>query len=764
MYKIYEDDLELTAVPSLDSDGRVELYWDHPSYPKQWCARHAPYPYDSEEWTELNPFSENTHLDTWGPYVILLLHFGLYRFFDNNKDAPSEEILKLSPEELKALRKLPPEILRQGLEACYEYQRQLTLTVTEHNEAKLILVGQGGVGKTCLAKRLIHDKFEEQKSTEGIDVLSWDILAPTKEQQEIRLNVWDFGGQEIYHATHQFFLTKRSIYLLVWNARKSKDYEHIYFWLYTIETFGEDSPIILVMTKCNDRDDDLNMKDLREKFPQIVGLYKVDNEDGKGILVLKNIIREITWKLPHMRTQWSDSWFNVRKRLENDGRNWIEQNEFQRICTEEDLDTNQANILGEYLHDLGAIIHFHDNLRLRNLVILKPDWITKAVYKVLDTQSVSQREGILRHSELEQIWDTGIYSPALFINLLELMNEFELVYELPDKKSHLVAELLPGTEPDFFWNNEDNLCFYYNYDFLPAGIITRLIVLIHPHLELKTRDKHLCWREGCVLQSENTRALVRLKKIEKLIEIRVWGRKKRELLAIIRNHINYINRSIKKVEIIQQVPCNCSVDCRQRFEYELLLRAESKKQRTIQCHHTLKYISLSQLLDGYEREEDRGEYDYRKGFGQISTIQVRDKGTLNFSYQGEVKNMTKQEKVIKIGKEAKISAPVVIADTIENSFNTLMDSKLDDNLEQLLDQLLKEINEVNKKVPQDKAEEAEAMARDAEALVKEATSSKPRKRWYEVSLDGLKQAAINIGEIADPIMAIVKKLTPLLLT
>jgi hypothetical protein len=55
------------------------------------------------------------------------------------------------------------------------------------------------------------------------------------------------------------------------------------------------------------------------------------------------------------------------------------------------------------------------------------------------------------------------------------------------------------------------------------------------------------------------------------------------------------------------------------------------------------------------------------------------------------------------------------------------------------------------------------MARDAEALLKEATSSQPRRRWYEVSLEGLKEAAKNIGEIADPVLGIVQKLMPLLL-
>jgi small GTP-binding protein len=508
----------------------------------------------------------------------------------------------------------PLEIAEQGIEAIFEYLKQLPEEAIEHNEAKMILVGQGDVGKTCLAKRLIYNKFIEDKSTEGIDILKWDITAPTADEEEIKLNVWDFGGQEIYHATHQFFLTKRSLYLLVWNARKSQDFEHIYYWLHTIEAFGEDSPIVLVLSKRNERDDDLNMKELREKFPQIIGLYKIDSKDGKGIPALKDIIRETAWHLPHMRTPWIASWYNVRKRLERDGRNWIGYEEFKQICQSEGLNNKQTDILDEYLHDLGVIIHFRDRLELRNMVILKPEWATKAVYKILGTHSILDRGGILLHSELDQIWDTDIYPQDIFSKLLGLMNKFELAYELPDKNSHLVAELLPKTDPEFEWDETNNLRFYYHYDFLPAGVITRVIVLMHEDLENRQDGTHLCWREGAVLQREDTRALVKVKPLEKLIEIKINGRKKRELLAIIRNQFDHINRSIKKVKITEEIPCNCSEGCPHKFDYIQLLNAENKGKVTVDCPESWEEVQLPLLLDGYKMQEAKYKYQVALSF------------------------------------------------------------------------------------------------------------------------------------------------------
>ena len=617
---------------------------------------------------------------------------GLYLWQNQLSALPAEisQLTNLTTLDLggNPLKSPPPEIIEQGVQAIFEYLRQLPEKETLVNEAKMILVGQGDVGKTCLAKRLIYDEFIEDKTTEGIDILKWGITAPTDEKEEIKLNVWDFGGQDIYHATHQFFLTKRSVYLLVWNARKSRDYEHIYYWLHTIEAFGEDSPIILVLSKLNERNGDLNMPDLREKFPQIVDLYKVDSEDGKGIPALKDIISKTAWQLPHMQTVWIDSWFMVREHLEKMGKDWIGYSEFCEICYSEGLDKKQINILDEYLHDLGVIIHFQD-IKLQDMVILKPEWATNAVYKILDTDAVKERNGILLHSELGKIWDTGIYPQNVYPKLLELMNKFELAYELPDKRSHLVAELLPSSEPVFEWNTTDNLCFYYRYDFLPAGLMTRFIVRLHRDLENKSDGTQLCWREGAVLCRDGTRAFVRVRPLEKLIEIKVNGNNERELLTIIRYHFDEINKSIKKVKITKEIPCSCSNDCSYKFDYENLLHAEKKGIKTVQCQKNFEDVSLSLLLEGYKRKEDR--------MNEIDET-LKEKGiNLTVIQNAEQRNVQTQESNQEVKIDIDIDVKIATFHEIQSDFENFKDLliELDPKYEKKLDKIGDSLDEVS---------------------------------------------------------------------
>jgi len=499
---------------------------------------------------------------------------------------------------------VPPEIISKGMKAILTYLKQSR--TTENNEAKLILVGDGEVGKTCLAYRLINSNFlRDSKITEGINISKWEIPSPDSGSSNIKLNIWDFGGQEIYHATHQFFLTRRSLYLLVWNARKARDYDRIYYWLHTIEAFGDDSPIILVMSKMNESNDDLNLRDLKSKFLKIVDYVKIDSYDGRGINSLIETIQKTAWNLPLMKTMWVDSWFKVRKRLEELDENWISYDKFYEICKSEGLDNKDINVLDDYLNDLGVTLHFKDRLTLKNIVILKPEWATGAFYKILSTKSVLDNEGVLEQSELSQIWNMETYPPFVYPQVMELMNKFELAYELPDKKSYLIAELLPKSAPDFTWDETDNLLFYYCYDhFLPLGIITRFIVRMHEDIEKKENGLPLCWRDGVLLKLENSRALVEVKPDERQIEIRVKGDNKRGILDVIRYHLDHINASIKKINVSKKIPCNCSENCLERYSYDKLLNAEINGIEIIQCHESYRNVHTSSLLDGYKRRKE----------------------------------------------------------------------------------------------------------------------------------------------------------------
>lgn len=213
---------------------------------------------------------------------------------------------------------VPAEILLQSTKEIIRYilAQQSDAPKQYFNESKMIIVGQGQVGKSSLLKRLLHNTYSDTSSTEGIDIARWNF---SKNDEDYQLNVWDFGGQEIYHSTHQFFLTKRSLYLLVWDALAEDEAGRLDYWLKTIQSFANDSPILIIVNKCDKdigRFRRIDEKDYLERYPQIQKIYYVSCKDNIGISELREDIKQLSVGLPLMKTSWLTSWMNVRKELE----------------------------------------------------------------------------------------------------------------------------------------------------------------------------------------------------------------------------------------------------------------------------------------------------------------------------------------------------------------------------------------------------------------------------------------------------------------
>ena len=117
-------------------------------------------------------------------------------------------------------------------------------------------VGDSKKGKTCLLLNLVKNKknsLRSNRTSSGssknleIDLQYWEY-APPKENK-ITFRIWDFGGKEELYAIHQCFLTKRSLYLLVWNIQDGEDgIRNLNTWLENIEGYAPKSPVIIVGT------------------------------------------------------------------------------------------------------------------------------------------------------------------------------------------------------------------------------------------------------------------------------------------------------------------------------------------------------------------------------------------------------------------------------------------------------------------------------------------------------------------------------------
>lgn len=312
------------------------------------------------------------------------------------------------------------------------------------NEAKILIVGEGSVGKTSLIRRLLLNKFDANEfMTDGIVINRLQVderwgMTDSYRKNDIRrsklqLNIWDFGGQEIMHATHQFFLTKRSLYLLVLDARLTQEENRVEYWLKMIESFGGDSPVLIVGNKTDQFPLDIDRVGLQRKYPNIAGILETSAYKSIGIEELKLAIRTQVNNLPHFHKQPPAKWFSIKTIIEKLGQenNFIVHDDYVKLCEEKGIRNKRSQqSLISFLHDLGVVLYFEDDPRLESLGILNPQWVTNGVYKILNSHELFQNHGILTLPLLNSILNLPEYPSNKRLFIVDLMKKFELCYDI----------------------------------------------------------------------------------------------------------------------------------------------------------------------------------------------------------------------------------------------------------------------------------------------------------------------------------------------
>jgi small GTP-binding protein len=394
----------------------------------------------------------------------------------------------------------PIEIVMKGKEAINAFFRSLEGERQPLNEVKALLVGDGGAGKTSLMKKLLGETFDLNESrTHGINI---KLLNIPKNSKKIRIRLWDFGGQAIMHSIHQFFLSKRSLYILVLDGRKEEDAE---YWLKHIESFGGDSPVLVVINKIDLNPlFEVNRKFLVEKYPNIKGFYRVSCCTGEGIEDFNRALVDNVTQIPHLNTTWARSWLNVKKHLEKMQEDFISFDEYIEICEDENImDYESQHTLVDFLNDLGVVLHFHDSA-LKETSVINPKWAADGVYSIINSRILDKNKGILPVSALTEILNKDYYPRRKHYFLIELMKKFELCFSLNDD-TIMIPDLLGIGEPEYEFDEKNSFKFLIYYDFLPKSVIARFIVRMHQDIKNDLR-----WRTGVVLEETGKKGQARM--------------------------------------------------------------------------------------------------------------------------------------------------------------------------------------------------------------------------------------------------------------
>ncbi|MGB3590121.1 MAG: COR domain-containing protein [Nonlabens sp.] len=467
-----------------------------------------------------------------------------------------------------------------------------------------------------------EDSLQLQISNQPTSIFP-DILF----EKEIKLNLWDFGGQEYLYGTHQFFLTQRSIYILMWDSRPDNEADSFSYWLSIIKRLSNSSPVFVVMNKSDTGIKQIDENSLKKQFNNIVGFYQLSCFSKKGVNIFISDLLDKVTSMPHICDIVPKTWDNLRVSLRQVNKNFISYDDFRAIC--KDYKLKDIEHLSSYLHDLGDIIHFKEDLLLCDMVIINPHWLTQAIYKLINSLEVQENKGIFSAKQLKSVLNNTSYSNSEYISVISIMEKFEICFKILDlSNQYIIPTLLSAQTPielDMDYFDQPNLLLYeIHYEFLPSGILEKLIC--RKKLMLKN---DLFWKYGAVLEISYATALIQINNLTKVLSVRVVGNTGSSLRSIIIQEIQNIHKSLKlqPEDFYEKIACNCSL-CNKSskpklFKLRTLKLYMDKDKSHIDCTESATMVNVKDLLNGHNKR-DRN-ISHLEAFIKASTILQKNK-------------------------------------------------------------------------------------------------------------------------------------------
>jgi internalin A len=503
-----------------------------------------------------------------------------------------------------------PQVVASGTKAVLDYLRATRHFPAGQWTAKLSIVGEGGSGKTSLAKALAglpHNPGE--LTTHGMRVTDLPMPHPERPGTAMSLSVWDFGGQDIYHTTHQFFLTDQSVCLLVWNARTGTQAGRLRYWLDTVTARAPAAPILLVATHTASHPADVDLSGLLADFPRIAGLFPVDCGDGRGMSALAAALAEQAARLPMMGAAWPAAWNSAAGALRGP-----QQPECTGVARMRETmaaagvtEREEQHALAAALHERGQILYFPEDQRLADTVVLAPQWLSTQISRILDQPAIAAHGGLLTTADINLAWDHLEHTQREY--LLEVMQRFDLAYRIRedgdgDGALAVVVNLLPQTSPAFRddWDElyrdpgHRQIRLRYELPVLPPGIPGWLLARAHRFAT------PLRWRNGALLRHPDGLhiGLVQTDPDRHTIDLAVRGPLPAAFFAVLDDGLNLTLDRYPGLAISRQVPCcgHGGAPCPKLFNYTKLVGRLTRGHRDAYCDEAEESVDIAEMLLG----------------------------------------------------------------------------------------------------------------------------------------------------------------------
>lgn len=514
------------------------------------------------------------------------------------------------------LQNQPVEIFSKSREFIIEYYKSNKKS-TPINECKVVFLGDGGAGKSLMIDRLMNDGNISPdfngNTTPGICISSKKYKIG---DDEIELHFWDFGGQAIMHSMHRLFLTNRTLYVVVTNARDNKANNQAWYWIRNIKSFANGAPILLLV---NQKDKNpsvtINENGLIKEYPQLKCVKIVSAlEDTTDMFIeqVQDTICKIVFDMDTVHTPFAMSWLSLMNELQNMPENYITSSAFHDKCVMKGIETKKElldEIIGWY-QDLGICFYSQKHPVTGQYMVLKPKWLLNALYILIFNGRRYAANGIIREGAIydlickevdepdtKKVWHDIKYEPHEIQYIINVLLNFQLIYELNgfEEKHFFIPMLCDENEPMAgTFDSEEALHVSFEYSYLPENVLHRLMVRHGIELNMA-----VVWKTGAEFRSRRCgwTALVRIK--DNCLD--VYAKADHQETHPVNVYLDLMRESIYKINTSFGLSADEYITYRRegksdRFKYKILEGSLKAGQRTIYSEKFESLINIDEIL------------------------------------------------------------------------------------------------------------------------------------------------------------------------
>ena len=141
------------------------------------------------------------------------------------------------------------------------------------NSCKVVLLGESGVGKTCIISRYVNNTYDEKSETTNGASYASKVIVLEQYKQSLRFDIWDTAGQEKYRSLTKFFYKDAAIAVLVYDITRRDSFEEVKnYWYEQLKTCGEKNIVIgLAGNKCDMFDKEAVTEEEAKNFANEIG-------------------------------------------------------------------------------------------------------------------------------------------------------------------------------------------------------------------------------------------------------------------------------------------------------------------------------------------------------------------------------------------------------------------------------------------------------------------------------------------------------------